>query len=345
MAPAGQASNEGNSLEIRNLRKKLSQSFAGRTTPPPSKESTPAKATRVQAIEFRDTKTEFVMEVDENGARIVRRYHAFSVMELDGAEEAIQKFHSHILPKGGLQPKNWRIEPGHEVTLRLAAGMKAPIFMERGLDGNFFISIAPGTSWAQEDDLKTGSKMKDNEDTMTPTWKASDESPSGMRTLRKKLSEHFASMTRLLPSTITKTKTKEAMPKEVSSEVKATKVRDTKPEFVMEVDENDERTVHPYHTFGVMELDGAEEAIQKFHSHILPKGVLQRKVWQIQPGNEVTLRLTAGSKAPIFMERGIDGNFFIPGASWTQDTDLRTGGNMEDIGDNSDLNLKSGVSI
>ncbi|KAJ5737356.1 uncharacterized protein N7483_002481 [Penicillium malachiteum] len=168
MAPTEQPSKGGNSFEMRTLRSKLSQRFAGRTTPPPSTESTPAKATRVQAIEFHDTKTEFVIEVDDNDERTVRRYHAFNVLDLDGAEEAIQKFHSHILPKGGLQPKNWRIEPGHEVTLRLAAASKAPIFMERGVDGNFFISIAPGTSWAQENDQKTGSQMKDNGDKSAP---------------------------------------------------------------------------------------------------------------------------------------------------------------------------------
>ncbi|KAJ6016442.1 hypothetical protein N7540_011033 [Penicillium herquei] len=161
MAPAEQANNGGNLFEIRTLRKKLSQCFAGRTTPPPSTESTPAKATRVQAIEFHNTKTEFVMEFDENYERIVRRYHAFSVLDLDGAEKEIQKFHSHILPKGVLQRKVWQIQPGDEVTLRLTAGSKAPIFMERGIDGNFFI---PGASWTQDTDLRTGENMEDSGD-------------------------------------------------------------------------------------------------------------------------------------------------------------------------------------
>ncbi|KAJ5713924.1 uncharacterized protein N7483_011105 [Penicillium malachiteum] len=152
MAPAEKAIKDGNLFGMRTLRKKLSQRFAGRTTLPPSTESTPAKATRVQAIEFHNEKTEFVMEVDENGEEAVHLYDAFSVMELYGAEEAIRKFRSDILPNGGLQQKVRRIEPGNELTLRLVAGSQAPIFLKRGVDGNLLISIEPAASWTQKDD-------------------------------------------------------------------------------------------------------------------------------------------------------------------------------------------------
>ncbi|KAJ5735903.1 uncharacterized protein N7483_001028 [Penicillium malachiteum] len=108
MTHTKKASNDNNPFEIKTLRKKLSQHFAGRTTTPPStesKDSKPIIVTKVQLIEFHDTKTDFVMEIDEDGKKLVRRYDAFSVMKLHGAEEAIEKFGSHILPKEGLQRK------------------------------------------------------------------------------------------------------------------------------------------------------------------------------------------------------------------------------------------------
>ncbi|KAJ6016504.1 hypothetical protein N7540_011095 [Penicillium herquei] len=176
MTPTKKPSDDENPFAMKTLRKKISTHLTGRTTPlsrtttentnselvqvqaeeAVSEVSSKSKATKVQMIDFQDTKTEFLMEVDENGENIIHWYDAFSVMELEGAEEVIQKFHSHILPKGGLQRRIWRIEPGHKVTLRMTAGVEAPIFMERGIDGNLLISTAPGTSWTQDADLKIG---------------------------------------------------------------------------------------------------------------------------------------------------------------------------------------------